>query len=734
MTTKWLVIGNSEYKDDDIEDVPAVENSIDYLKRSIQKAFGDTAIIECISNLSNSELISSIANFYKTVKNDELPIFYFCGHGYRENKHLYLATTDSIASAIGHSALEFGFVTECIKRNRINYAAIILDCCFSGTANGLSVDDNYSVPLSETDYPNIVCLTSCKSIEKAQIEMNAGQYYAAFTYWFASTIADGIENEKERYSFKDICDHVAKRLGKQVPTIQATGSISIASVFPNLQRKIDEFAPTYCEDVDDTTVLRVLLVKSEISYPIKNNGDFGVPLGLWLLKSYIQRTSANIVVDIYDERLRRLQGKTTSFAECIKQYDVVGVSMCSCEVPPSIEKLRMAKEAGKITIAGGIFTYSNEEYLLKYPYIDFVVPGVGTHPLERLLTELRKRKEYSSIEEICENINDKAFDCFGLQHVYSHSKQNDASMWESATMPHIELDIWDEILREYGPYIDGKIDIYTSRGCNKTCSFCSVQRESKHNVILCDRDHVIRTIKYLYAHGIRKFSIKDEDFFIDGCGRIDRILSAFVDYDDISFKVRARIDTMLETGISSQNLLRYHISEIQYGVESPNNELRKFVQKSIRKTNTEVINLFNSHYECGIIVNASFILGLPGEDKKYYNSLTEFIKKIYRPGLTKVYLNFYTPHPIKGRIPDEMNLVTNDLKYYTHKIPVCFAKIPRAKVKTRQDMLAAYNSIVAMTSSRTYNPPIPTEISKRLTQDNNPASNEIMKYGEDHRC
>lgn len=731
MNTKWLIIGNSRYLDEWIDDVPAVENSVKLLKDTLENIYEDTAVIECFIDLATAEFISKIKSFLSQHDDNTIPIIYFCGHGYRKSRHLYLAAKDTIADAVENCSVEYSLITDTIKKEQINRSAIILDCCFSGTANGLSVDEGAVSPLSETDYPQIVCITSCKGVEKANITTNDGMQHAAFTYWFSNALLEGGEIGKTTYSFSDIYKRISKKLGKQVPTIQATGGFDSFGIFPVIQNRNNH----YLEDIDnDSTILKVLLVKSSIAYPIKDNGDFGVPLGPWLLKSYIQRTSAKIIVDVFDERLNQIRGVSTSFADLIKDYDVVGASMCSCEVPPSLEKLRIAKNAGKITIAGGIFTYSNEQYLLKYPFVDFVIPGVGTYPLERLLTELRKRKEHSSIDEICHYVHADNFDCFGLQNVYSHSKQNNVMMWESATMPHIELDIWDEIIRLYGPYLDGKIDIYTSRGCNKTCSFCSVQRESKHNVILCDRTHIIRIIKYLYNKGIRKFSIKDEDFFIDGKSRLESILSEFIEYQDISFKVRARIDSMLDTRIPSTELVRYHIGEIQYGVESPNSELRKVVQKGIKESEAQVINLFKSHYECGIIVNASFILGLPGEDKKYYNNLTEFIKKLYEPGLTKVYLNFYTPHPIKGKIPDEMYLVTNDLKYFTHKIPVCYAKFPKANIKVRQDMIATYNSIVAISESKAYNPQIPAEIRRRMTQGNDPASNEIFWYGEDEKC
>ena len=189
---------------------------------------------------------------------------------------------------------------------------------------------------------------------------------------------------------------------------------------------------------------------------------------------------------------------------------------------------------------------------------------------------------------------------------------------------------------------------------------------------------------------------------------------------------------MLASNLTCGELEEYHIKEIQYGVESPNNEMRQYVQKYITKSSEDVIKLFKLHNEHGIIVNASFILGLPFENVNYYKALAEFIDRIYTPQFTKVYLNFYTPHPVRGKIPDDVNIVTNDLNYYMHKIPVCYPKNPRMKVLVRQKMLSTYNSIVKRTKSEAYNPPIPDSIRQLFTHDSQLSGNEIMKYGEDY--
>ena len=81
------------------------------------------------------------------------------------------------------------------------------------------------------------------------------------------------------------------------------------------------------------------MIKSAIEHPIKFD-DFGIPLGLWVLKDYIEKYSMDIRIEIYDERLELQKAGENNYAreqvlkkydEIIKEYDVVGVSMSSSE-------------------------------------------------------------------------------------------------------------------------------------------------------------------------------------------------------------------------------------------------------------------------------------------------------------------------------------------------------------------------------------------------------------------
>ncbi len=379
-------------------------------------------------------------------------------------------------------------------------------------------------------------------------------------------------------------------------------------------------------------------------------------------------------MDIYDERLISFEKREKNFDTLIEEYDVIGVSMCTCEVPMAIDKFRIAHDKGKITVAGGIFTYSNERYLINSKVVDYVIPGVGTVPWIRLLDALIANQGQETKNKIV-NVN----------NVFSKNNL-DTTVWLTDTMPGIELHEWDDILKNYGSHIKKevfvgtkkirvpKIDIVTSRGCNQKCSFCSVRFETGSSVIKRLSTVIEEEIDFLYSKGVRYFSIKDENFFIHGTNRVKAIMKHCSRYDDIHFKIRMRLDDWNRTDIDLATLREWGVDEIQYGVESPQSDILSLLQKGMAFERGKIVDLFKEHYVNKIKVNASLILGCSElEDDKYYENLKKFIMEIYDEDHLIPYINFYTPHPINSTfVNDKYILTTNDLNFYTHKIPVAY--------------------------------------------------------------
>ena len=715
-------LSTSTYKDESIN-LPGVKNSMDRL-RSILIKYCDRIFWHVDeTNEDASKNISRFLNEYKQNGDDTL-VLYFCGHGYltADNSDLLLSTTDTMKNVDeAEIGIRCKWLLSKLNKCKIRRYIVVLDCCSSAIMSSMGNDretEGEGLKIESIKGGAILTATDNPFNSAKELEIE-GKPHAAFTFFFTEALKhqiDKSEKNQKSVTLKDIYDDLLATIKKSkysenIPKPQMKCNSEVQEI-PLFRYK------TLLEKRKITKkVFSVLLVKSAIDFPIKDY-DFGVPLGLWLLKSYFNLQGTKTNVQVYDERLELRTGKISNFEDVIKDYDMVGVSICSCEVPPAIRKLKIAKEKGKITFVGGIFCSSNEKYLLEYPWIDYVIPEVSTVPLYKLVQELSKER-YTGGSSTVDYVTG----------AISKNNLDNLTVWKTAQLPDIELRTWKEIVNVYGRFLDQKIDVFTTRGCSQRCAFCSVQKECQQRTYQRNEKSVIAEIKFLYNAGFRRFSIKDEDFFLYGEHRLLSVIEeCHKECDEITFKIRARVDEMRSLNIDLKMLYTYGVREIQYGLETPDEALLRKVKKGYRYGAKDLSELIRKTTECGIVANCSFILGIAGETKDYYESLMEFFRKLnVDRKYLKIYINFLTPHPYKNEFPaGDYKLITTDLKYFTHKVPVA---IPDGMNRiTRKKMLDTYDRIVAEYKMEHYNPKIdPTIRSKFIEGETVPA---IMPHYE----
>lgn len=704
---------------------PGVKNTLSLMKQAFFTSNGlnllekDSCIIE---DMPYADAQNKLIDYIDSLSNTDIVFFYFCGHGFPDyrNNNVILATSDTTTKNKNHIGIKHKELIDMLKEHGVTKYIIVFDCCNAGFLCGMGDAEIDSSFVIDSNIPNVVYISSTLRDERTNQREIDGKLYIPFSYHFAQVILKCPQEVHYEFSIHDIYKAVDRILKSDEDyqascTSQQCGNLWDAKIFEidsartNSTDSVGFMFSSYFSSVE----LKVLLVKTAIANPISKYDDFGVPLGLYLLKGHLSTSGLSIKVDIYDERLelRKCEnnedGKKAvrqKFASMVKRYDVIGISMCSSEVFPAMKKFKMAKDENKITFCGGIFTSSNEKYLLQSGLVDYVIPGVSTIPTTRLLAQLAVDKvqgvlgkKVNSIDGVASRSNISQF----------------AGGWVPTTLPVMRRAMWLEILKEYKPYLkDGKtgkyrMDVYTARGCARNCTFCSVQKESRQTPLQKPLECVIEEIKYLQSEGIEYFSIKDEDLLSDS-ERLFELLQS-VQKDGVLFKIRARYDEMSK--LPDNTLSQLHdlgVDEIQYGIESPDIYVSRNVKKGYpRKTNEDqLINFIIAHSKYGITANCSFILGIEGEDIKYYDELFEFITKIYtESSKPKVYINFLTPHPANSSFPTgNYVLATNNLDYYTHKYPVCYAK--GSDFGIRKKMLETYDKIVNYTNSQDYNPPL----------------------------
>lgn len=712
LSIRPILVFTSKYTSNKDFNRAGVDNSREIIELAFFTSKGlnlskEDAII--VNNNSYVQANDRISEYIKSIdKNNDLCFFYFCGHGFADysQKTVYMSFTDTTDKNFNACGYDVNRLVSMIKANRIKNYIVILDCCHSGFLCGMGEKTDIHSAETIIEGGGGVFISSTMAQEVCYQTIIDGRYYLPFSYHFANVLMGKYCEKNKLWSINEVYKCVQDKLEiSDYPCrteIQCKSRLSDLAIFNihgegNQERGFFQFSKHF-----ELCVLNVLLVKTSIDHPIKQD-DFGVPLGLWMLKGYLSTTGLSINVDIFDERLEltkcgdnitERQAVLDGFSDVIQNYDVIGISMCSSEVIPALRKFKIAKAAGKITFCGGIFTTSNEECLLKTGLIDYVVPGVGTIPLGNLLGRLLQEKKQNTLGH--HTIDERGV--ASSKYLYRFD-----SPWVPAQLPTMRQSMWPEILKRYSPYLQNRMDVYTARGCDKNCSFCSVQLESKQVVYRKEEMCVIEEIEYLKKAGINYFSFKDEDF-LSMPDRMLRILRT-VAGDNIKFKIRARYDEMVTSGITLNEMRDLGIDEIQYGIESPDIYIRRSVRKGfVSSKKDDLVKFIRNHSEYGITANCSFILGINGESVEYYEELYNFIKAIYSDSSKpKIYINFLTPHPYNSRFPlDNYSLVTDDLNFFTHKFPVCYSN--NSTYGERKRMLETYDQIVKYSNSETYNP------------------------------
>ena len=106
-----------------------------------------------VKTLSNS--VSHIVNqevddFFDTAELDDQIIFYFSGHGVKDDKgRLYLITTDSRRRLLASTAISALFIREQLDQCRSRRKVIILDCCYAGAFPDGTARSNRDIDILE---------------------------------------------------------------------------------------------------------------------------------------------------------------------------------------------------------------------------------------------------------------------------------------------------------------------------------------------------------------------------------------------------------------------------------------------------------------------------------------------------------------------------------------------------------------------------------------------------------
>lgn len=151
-----LLIGVSEYEAG-LNSLPGSVKDVDAMQRVLVHPeignFAETDVV-ALKNPGRQEVEEAIYRLFCDRKQEDLLLFYFSGHGIKdETGKLYLstsATRKENGRLVKPSAVSASYLHESINECRSQQQVIILDCCYSGAiAKGMSVKDDGALNIQE---------------------------------------------------------------------------------------------------------------------------------------------------------------------------------------------------------------------------------------------------------------------------------------------------------------------------------------------------------------------------------------------------------------------------------------------------------------------------------------------------------------------------------------------------------------------------------------------------------
>jgi hypothetical protein len=128
-----LLIASYQYQDADLQQLVAPPQDAAALAMVLQNpAIGDFAV-QTLLNEPTYKVNQIIEFFFSDRQRDDLLLFYFSGHGIKdEDGQLYFAMTDTRRKLLRSTAISANFVNEVMRRSRSRRQVLLLDCCYSG--------------------------------------------------------------------------------------------------------------------------------------------------------------------------------------------------------------------------------------------------------------------------------------------------------------------------------------------------------------------------------------------------------------------------------------------------------------------------------------------------------------------------------------------------------------------------------------------------------------------------
>jgi radical SAM superfamily enzyme YgiQ (UPF0313 family) len=284
--------------------------------------------------------------------------------------------------------------------------------------------------------------------------------------------------------------------------------------------------------------------------------------------------------------------------------------------------------------------------------IDFIVQGEGEIPFKRLVEALDGRDQFQNIP----SLTYKEGDTFVTN-----------PMGELKDLSQIKRPIRDQRRLTWGYHVmNMKAEVLeTSRGCTRTCNFCSMKHMYGRTFRTYPIERVIADLDDIYYNKKTHLAFIVDDNLVLDTDRVMRLCDAIIKrrYRRLKLVVQADSLTMATNEEMIKKMAEAGFKSVFLGIENVSKtNLAAAGKGNIVEYSRKAVALCQKH---GLMVIGGLIFGFPDDDEKAIIENYQFLKDI---NADAAYCQLLTPYPKTGMREQlkTQGLITNprDLKKY----------------------------------------------------------------------
>lgn len=351
------------------------------------------------------------------------------------------------------------------------------------------------------------------------------------------------------------------------------------------------------------------------------------PLGLLSLSANIRLHRPEDTVKVVDAFCRDMSIDDLLQSIVEENPQVVGLNCSTHTFRETIEVMHLVSEKlpESILILGGYHaTFTAEQILHHYPFIDYIIKGEGENAIVQLLDCLENGSEPRDVDGISYLKNGDFID-------------NPLTLIENLNeLPPLDRSELGDL--HYGyvhqgiPLTFGKFTtMISSRGCPYDCHYCSCSSFSLRRWRCRSPENVVEELEQLYRDGYKSVVFVDDNFTqkkeraVQIC---DLIIKKGI---KMSLYCEGRVNNASVELLSKMKKAGFDV--IFFGSESACLHVLEFYNKKVRPE--QIIEAVQNAKDVGMMVITSFIMGAPVETEEDLRTTIDFIR-ILRPHAVEI--------------------------------------------------------------------------------------------------